>query len=113
MKRRDYKGLGKRFRVKGVFSILILVVVSQMDTSFKHLELFKYNTIVYIILTKWLKINSLPISPLKALCPWKEYHPSPDEMTEAPQPTELLLLVTVGWSLPPLEFPTCPKWTKH
>lgn len=33
-------------------------------------------------------------------------------MTEAPQPTELLLLVTMGWFLPPLELPTCPKWTK-
>lgn len=38
MKGRDYKGLGKRLRVKGVFSILILVVVSQMDVYVKHLD---------------------------------------------------------------------------
>ena len=49
MKGRDYKGLGKLLRVKGVFSILILVVVSQMDAYVKHLALFKYNTLLYIL----------------------------------------------------------------
>lgn len=49
MKGRDYKGLGKLLRVKGVFSILILVVVSQMDAYVKHLALFKYNILLYIL----------------------------------------------------------------
>lgn len=30
-------------------NILILVVVSQMDAYAKHLALFKYNTLVYIL----------------------------------------------------------------
>ena len=38
MNGRDYTGLGKLLRVKGVFSILILVMVSQMDVYVKHLD---------------------------------------------------------------------------